>query len=158
MVPIKDELTNGVPAALIKQIDEDLKNLKTYDVKPKVLFIYARGAGSLMVAGKNTAMYSMIELAGGKNAVTDFESFKPLTPESLVALNPDAILMFTNGLESLGGMEGIKQIPGIEMTNAGKNKAIIEMDGQLLSGFGVRVGRAIVELNKKFSTVEISKP
>src|SRR5690606_25548523 len=37
--------------------------------QPKVLFIYARGTGTMMVAGNNTQVEKMIELAGGTNAV-----------------------------------------------------------------------------------------
>ena len=46
-------LTNddGFDAIGLKVLIEALKPLAT---KPKVLFIYARGAGNLMVAGKNT--------------------------------------------------------------------------------------------------------
>ncbi len=97
--------------------------------------------------GKNTPMDKIISIANGQNAVNDFEDFKPLTPEALIQSNPDYLLFFTTGLESLGGSDGVFQIPGIEKTNAGKNKNIIGMDGELLSGFGPRVGQAAAELN-----------
>ncbi len=129
--------------ALQDKIDADLKNVKA----PKVLFIYARGAGTLMVAGKNTPVEKVITLAGGQNAITEFEDFKPLTPEALIKGNPDVILMFDSGLGSLGGPQGVLKIQGVDKTNAGKNKKIISMDGGLLSGFGPRVGEAAVQLN-----------
>src|SRR5699024_9681815 len=72
------------PEKLIDRIDEDLAKVNTFDHKPKVLFIYARGAGTMMVAGKDTQMQSIIELAGGQNAVSEFKDFKPLTAEALV--------------------------------------------------------------------------
>lgn len=131
-----------------QEIDEALKEIKPLTSAPKVLFIYARGAGTLMVAGKNTPVQKVIELAGGVNAVNDFEDFKPLTPEALVKNNPDYILLFDTGLQSVGGADGVLKIEGVSATNAGKNKKIIAMDGQLLSGFGPRVGTAAVELNK----------
>ncbi|HTN17434.1 MAG TPA: ABC transporter substrate-binding protein, partial [Chitinophagaceae bacterium] len=96
---------------------------------------------------------AMIKLAGGENAVSGFEDFKPLTPEALLNANPDVILMFTSGLESLGGMDGLLKVPGIAMTNAGKKKQVIEMDGQYLTGFGPRLGKAIAELSKKLDAV-----
>lgn len=133
--------------SLIKQIDSDFAELTKFETAPKVLFIYARGAGTLMVAGKNTPMQKIIEIAGGENAVNDFEDFKPLTPEALIQSNPDYLLFFTSGLESLGGIDGALQLQGIEQTNAGKNKQIIAMDGALLSGFGPRVGQGAKELN-----------
>src|SRR5690606_35624661 len=81
----------------------------------------------------------------------DFEDFKPLTPEALIQSNPDYILLFEKGLESLGGIDGVLQIQGINQINAGKNKQIITMDGALLSGFGPRVGQAAKELNQLLS-------
>ena len=136
---------------IIEQIDLDSANMLVFETKPKVLFIYARGAGTLMVAGKNTPMEKMIAIAGGENAVNDFENYKPLTSESLIQANPDYILLFEKGVESLGGIDGLLEIQGISQTNAGKNRRIITMDGALLSGFGPRVGKAAKELNELLS-------
>lgn len=129
------------------KIDADLKQIQPIAKKPKVLFIYARG-NMLMVSGKNTPMASLIELAGGENAVNDFEDFKPLTPEAVVKANPDVLFFFTSGLQGAGGNEGALKMPGVSQTNAGKNKKIIAMDGGLVSGFGPRLGEAAVALNK----------
>ncbi|WP_042720574.1 hemin ABC transporter substrate-binding protein [Flavobacterium sp. B17] len=129
------------------KIDADLKQVQPIAKKPKVLFIYARG-NMLMVSGKNTPMASLIELAGGENAVNDFEDFKPLTPEAVVKANPDVLFFFTSGLQGAGGNEGALKMPGVSQTNAGKNKKIIAMDGGLVSGFGPRLGEAAVGLNK----------
>jgi len=117
-----------------------------FEDTPKVLFIYARGSGTMQVAGQETQIDKIISLAGGVNAVQGFTGFKPLTPESLVAANPDVILLFTSGLASLGGIEGLLEVQGVKETNAGKNSKVVEMDGQLLTGFGPRLGKAIAEL------------
>ena len=136
---------------LLAKIDQDQTQLKTFETKPKVLFIYARGAANLFVAGNNTPMQNIIELAGGQNAVTGFDDFKPLTPEALLNSNPDYILLFDTGLQSMGGVDGVLKIEGLDRTNAGKNKKIIAMDGLLLTGFTPRIGEAITQLNKQLS-------
>lgn len=141
---------------LVAKIDAAIQGLSKPDKKPKVLFVYARGAGTLMVAGENTPLEKMIVLAGGENAGKGFTDFKPLTSESVIAANPDVILMFTSGAQSLGP-DGIFHVPGVSATTAGKNKALIQMDGQLLSGFGPRVAEALIELNKAFKQVELSR-
>lgn len=133
------------------KIDADLAKVQPLANSPKVLFIYARGAGNLMVGGKNTPVDKVIALAGAQNAVTEFEDYKPLTPEALIQANPDVILMFDSGIGSLGGPQGVLKIQGIDKTNAGKNKKIIAMDGGLLSGFGPRVGEAAIQLNSLLS-------
>jgi len=134
---------------ILDNISSKIATVKPFVKKPKVLFIYARGAGNLMVAGKETPLHSMIELAGAENAAADLTDFKPLTPEALLTTNPDVILMFDSGLKSLGGVEGLLKVEGIAATNAGKNKKVVTMDGQLLSGFGPRLGEAVVELHNK---------
>ncbi|MHC5354423.1 heme/hemin ABC transporter substrate-binding protein [Myroides sp. LJL115] len=136
---------------ILANIDTQAKGITPLSPQPKVLFIYARGAGTLMVAGQNTPLDTMITLAGGQNAVQGFDNYKPLTPESLLNANPDYILMFSTGLKSIGGEQGILQIEGISQTNAGKNNKIIVMDGQFLSGFGPRLGQAILELNQQLA-------
>ena len=134
---------------ILDNISNQIATVKPFEKKPKVLFIYARGAGNLMVAGKETPLHSMIELAGAENAAASLTDFKPLTPEALLTTNPDVILMFDSGLQSLGGVDGLLKIEGLSATNAGKNKKVITMEGQLLSGFGPRLGEAVVELHNK---------
>lgn len=138
--------------SIIKVLDSDLATVKPVTdetKKPKVLFIYARGTGTLMVGGKGTQVEKAILLAGGRNAVTEFDDYKPLTAEALVNANPDVILLFDSGLESLDGVEGLLKIQGVKETNAGKNRKFVTMNGELLSSFGPRIGIAIKELAAK---------
>jgi iron complex transport system substrate-binding protein len=153
---IKDvsAIFGGTPkaAAMIKKLDTDLAaaaKLSKNAAKPKVLFIYARGAGTMMVAGDNTALDKIITLAGGQNAVNGFNDYKPLTSEALVAANPDVILLFSSGMESLGGVAGLANVQGVNQTNAGKNKKFVTMEGELLTGFGPRLGQAVAQLSQK---------
>ncbi len=134
---------------MVDEINNKIEKVMQFETQPKVLFIYARGAGNMMVAGQNTPLDAVINLAGGVNAAQGFEDFKPLTPEALLEANPDVILMFESGLQSIGGVDGIMQIEGVAQTNAGKNKKVIAMDGQFLSGFSPRLGDAVLELNKQ---------
>jgi iron complex transport system substrate-binding protein len=139
-------------AGMIKKLDTDLATANKVNkttTKPKILFIYARGTGTMMVAGDNTPLTKIIQLAGGQNAVTGFNDYKPLTSEALVAANPDVILLFSSGMESLGGAAGLLNVQGVSQTNAGKNKKFITMDGELLTGFGPRLGQAVAQLSQK---------
>src|SRR5690625_1518286 len=125
---------------LARSIMEGLTN------KPTVLFIYARGPNTLMVAGRETSAETMIDLAGGRNAFDSFTGYKPLTAEAVVAANPDVILMMDTGMESVGGEAGILRMPGVAVTNAAKNSRIFSMDGNYLLGFGPRMGEAVLDL------------
>lgn len=136
---------------LVKKLEQEQKALKVATSGKKVLFIYARGAGNMMVAGDGTSVQEMINLAGAQNAISGFKDFKPLSAESLIAANPDVILMFDTGLQSMGGVDGLLKVQGVAQTNAGKNKKVITMEGQYLTGFGPRLAAAVKELAGKIN-------
>lgn len=106
---------------------------------PRVVGLYARGAGLSLAAGKNTAFDAVIKLAGARNAMEDFEGYQPLSPEALATSNADIILLPTGGYEALGGKDGVLHLQGIQETPAGKNKRILHYDDQLLLGLGPRL-------------------
>jgi len=131
------------------KINQAIAGIKIKGKMPKVLFIYARGTGTMMVAGKKSSLAAIIQLAGGVNAVNEFEDFKPYTTEALVKANPDVLLLFNFGYSSLGGLNSILKMPGVAQTGAGKNKKIVQMEPSLLVNFSVRLDQAITELNSK---------
>ena len=131
------------------KIKQSLATIKTGGKVPKVLFIYARGTGTMLVAGKKTSMDAIITLSGGKNAVQEFNEFKPYTTEALIKADPDVILMFEFGYNSLGGINSILKMPGVGQTKAGKNKKIVQLDADLLVNFSVRLDQAIKALNNQ---------
>lgn len=124
------------------------KVVATKTTKPKVVFIYSRGGGSAQVGGANTPADAMIKMAGGTNAV-DFFEYKPLTPEALVAAQPDVILLPSRGLASIGGIEAVLNLPGVAETPAGKSRKIVGIDDMLLLGFTPRLGQGVKELCEK---------
>ena len=138
------------PATKLKErIKNEMEALDQNQGFGKVLFIYARGSGNLMVAGTDTPADAFIELAGGSNAATGFDGFKPLTAEAVLLADPEIFLLFESGLSSLEGMDGLLAIPGVAETQAGKNKSIVTMDGQLMLGFGPRLPQALAEFKDK---------
>lgn len=138
---------------LIQTMEEDLEEARrlraSVDRAPRVLFIYARGAGTMQVAGRGTSAEAMIELAGARNAVTGFDGFKPMSAESVAAAEPDVLLMLDRGLESIGGVDGLLEQPGIALTPAGENRRIVAMDDLLMLSFGPRLGDAVRTLTQK---------
>ena len=145
------ELLNASEAGegLVSAIRSGIASVPTSDAdapaKPRVMFIYVARKTS-MVAGTGTAAEAMIALAGGINAVTEFEEFKPINPEAIVEANPDFILLDDSGLKSIGGIDGVLALPGVSQTVAGTKRQIIAMDKTLLLGFGPRLADGAVEL------------
>lgn len=137
-------------ARLVAALDADATraNESIADVtdRPKVLFLLSRGAGSIVASGQNTAADSMIALAGGVNAITGYDGYKPLTPEAAIKAAPDIILVTTTGLESLGGIDGLLKLPGMALTPAGRASRVVALEDLYLLGFGPRTGAAVVDL------------
>ena len=134
--------------ALKKKLSQVQSSIPQTAAQAKILFLYARGQGTLMVAGQDTAADTMIDLAGGTNAVRGYNGYKPLTSEAAVAAAPDLILLMDSGLESIGGAQRLWQLPGLALTPAGKQGRVLSMDGLFLLGFGPRLGQAALALNE----------
>lgn len=119
---------------------------------PHVLFLYLRGVDVQQVAGSNTPIDVMIAAAGGINAGSEagIVEFKPLSPEVVIAAQPDVLLVLDKGLESVGGIDGLLKIPSLADTPAGRQRRVIALDDLYLLGMGPRTGRALTDLTIAF--------
>jgi iron complex transport system substrate-binding protein len=113
----------------------------------RVLFILSQNPSQLMVGGEKTSAAAMIAYAGARNAITRVSGFKPLTPESVIAANPDVIVLTDQGMKAVGGISGVLRFPGVKQTRAGKEQNIISLEAMYLLGFGPRMPLAVAELN-----------
>jgi iron complex transport system substrate-binding protein len=139
----------GVPKAgelLVKKITS-----LRFPSKPiKVVFLYLRGTASIyLIGGKGSGADSIISNMG----FTDIGAqnlkipFNAMSSEELVRLNPDVILLMSKGLGSVGGVQGLLQIPGIAQTSAGKHSRFVTVDDSLLLAFGPRTTSLITQLH-----------
>ena len=137
---------------LAKALDTDIEKLEAKlasqkeTPKQKALFLYLRGTQTTLVLGTDTAPGAMFDIVGAENAAGNIKGNKPMTAESVIAAQPDVYVLFTTSLESVGGVDGLLKLPGLAHTPAGQNKRIVTLDGQYLSGFGPRSGRAALDL------------
>lgn len=145
---IGKEFRSSQIQASLDKLNADLRQAE-YPEKPvKLLFIYSRGTGSLMVAGANTQIDGLFKLAKVQNAAKGFEGYKPIGEEGLVEANPDAIVVFKSAMPFLDGGQTLWNVNGIENTKAGRYKALIVLDEMKASSFGPRLGEAVQELCK----------
>ncbi|MET4579426.1 heme/hemin ABC transporter substrate-binding protein [Ottowia thiooxydans] len=117
--------------------------------KPRVLFILSHGA-SAQVAGQGTAAEAMIRFAGGVNALSGFQGYRPMTAEAMASAAPDIILSTDQGIEAIGGVDKLWQRPELALTPAFRRKALVVQDALLLLGFGPRLPQAVRELHSRF--------
>ena len=138
---------------LVDRTDTELAAAKK--VAPKdakkltVAFLYVRGtAGVYLIGGKGSGADSIIAAAGGTDAGSKMglKTFTPITSESMVGAQPDVILMMTDGLSSIGGVDGLVKLPGIAQTPAGKNKKVIAIEDGVLLNFGPRTAAVVTTL------------
>lgn len=113
----------------------------------RVLFVLAHTPNQIMVAGTDTSAQAMLDYVGATNAIHGFSGYKPLTPEAVIAAQPDLILLTDQGLAASGGLDGILQLPGLAQTAAGRNRRIISLEAMLLLGFGPRLPAAVLALD-----------
>lgn len=137
---------------LINRIKANLADIQakiaTHPQKTKVLSLMSM-SGSNSVAGKNTTIDALITIAGGENLATH-NSFKSYTAESIIAINPEVIILNKYSIDQLGGLDKVNTIPGITETNAFKNNRITVIDDSYLFGIGPRVDEAAKLLFQSF--------
>ncbi|MEO0619200.1 MAG: ABC transporter substrate-binding protein [Pseudomonadota bacterium] len=104
----------------------------------KVLFVLNAAGGRMIVGGADTSADAIIRLAGGENAAAKINGFKPIPAESLVAMNPDAILVMKGGRGGGHDSSGLRSLPVVKSTAAGATGRIRDIDGLYLLGFGPR--------------------
>jgi iron complex transport system substrate-binding protein len=101
------------------------------------------------MSGPGSGADAMIEAVGAVDVGTDIgldKPFVPITSEGLLNAAPDVILVMTEGLESVGGIDGLLRIPGVAQTPAGQSRRIVDVSDTDLLSFGPRVGRMITAL------------
>lgn len=118
----------------------------------RMTFLYVRGtAGVYLMSGPGSGADAMIRSIGGVDTGTDIgltKPFVPLTSEALIRSQPDIIIVMTEGLRSIKGVDGLVKLPGIAQTPAGRNRRVIDMNDSDLLGFGPRTGRTVEALAK----------
>jgi iron complex transport system substrate-binding protein len=151
----------GVPAAgreLATAIDSTITSAsKRVNGAPRVLFLYLRGGNSIyLVGGSGSGADSMLAAIGAidAGAAAGSKPFTPLSAESLIAMKPDVILVMIKGLQSVGGVAGLIDLPGIAQTPAGKKSRIIAVDDSLLLSFGARTPSLLTQLAKALNEVK----
>ncbi|MEU6380892.1 ABC transporter substrate-binding protein [Streptomyces sp. NPDC046909] len=135
-------------AAVRKQVPKtDPKTDPQTKKKPRVAFLYLRGSASVyLIGGKGSGATSLIEAAGAVDAGAASgltKDFTAITSEALVKAAPDAILVMTKGLESVGGIDGLVKIPGVAQTPAGMDRRVVSVEDGVLLNYGPRTDQVL---------------
>lgn len=130
-MPERGQELNSKIANAIELIDSEALTGKS------VAFLYLRGAaGIYLLGGAGSGADDLIQSLGAQDVGTALgvSGFAPINPESLLAANPDFVMVMEKGLESVGGLEGLISLPGVSGTTAASSRGVlIGNDSQLLS-------------------------
>ncbi|MFG3111993.1 heme/hemin ABC transporter substrate-binding protein [Streptomyces tendae] len=143
----------GVPAAgkeLTRRSEQRIEAVRgdvPHGEEPRVAFLYLRGSASVyLIGGKDSGAGSLIEAAGAVDAGAASgldKDFTAITSEALVKAAPDAILVMSKGLESVGGVDGLVKIPGVAQTPAGMDRRIVSVEDGVLLNYGPRTDQVL---------------
>ena len=118
---------------------------------PRVVLVFSAGHGNPLTAGTNTVGDWLIQQSGGENLAVH-QGFKALSSESMLALNPQVIIVadrHNQGLEALETM--LSSAPALRHTEAVLNKRVIAIDPTLLvGGLGPRIPAQVAQLMQAF--------
>ena len=129
-----------------KRLDSATRSAQSRADGRKMMVLYLRGTGVAMIAGPDSGGRSLVRRLGGVDPGEQLGisgTFTPLTPEALTSAAPETLIVMRDGLESVGGIDGLLEIPGVNQTPAGRNRSVLDVpDSQLLS-FGSDTPRVI---------------
>jgi len=133
-------LAIGTPLAGLK-LASQIQSASFPKSELKVAFLYVRGTSAIyLIGGKGSGADSLLTAIGMRDIGAEKlpHPFNSMTAEELISMQPDVLLLMTKGLQSVSGVDGLVQLPGIAQTPAGKNRAIVTVDDSLLLSFGPR--------------------
>ena len=126
-------------------------SLKALGIKDslRVMIIHfgLRNNNYFVMSGRNGVGDKMIRLAGCTTALYNGKGAREMSAEAVALANPDIIIATDFGYDRMGSMDKfISSVPGVALTNAGKNKRIVRFEEHDLIYFGPRTGENIIKL------------
>lgn len=143
--------TGKLPEA--QQIIEDMK-AKVEEVKEKVasvetkktVFVENSDVPDIYTAGNGTFMQEMFDMLNVENIAVDQEGWFKIEPEEIVSRNPDVIIISYSYVDDI--INKVKARDGFDSVTAVKNDAVVQVDENLVSRTGPRLGEALEAIAK----------
>jgi iron complex transport system substrate-binding protein len=141
--------------SIVAKMDADIAHaadtLKAMNIKDslRVMIIHfgLRNNNYFVMSGRNRVGDKLIRLAGCTSATYDGKGAREMSAEAVALANPDIIIATDFGYDRMGSMDKfISSVPGVSLTNAGKNKRIVRFEEHDIVYFGPRTGENIIKL------------
>jgi iron complex transport system substrate-binding protein len=137
---------------LTQWIDEQAGRLKKQSLKgERIAFLLSMDPSKLRLAGKGTNGDALINLLGAEN-ISDFESYRNVSAESLLAMNPTVILVAGRS-PSEAVEELLKAQTSLKYSAAVQTKKIKGIDGRsLVAGLSVAALKEALSISQYINT------
>ena len=116
------------------------------------MVIYSMQGTSPIVCGTGESGDAFLKLIGAENAFSGFEGWKPASAESILANDPDYIIVTSRLLKRFSSIEELRNHPSLSQTTAAQIDNIIAKDGMAMMGFGPRTVDCALEVSKIISS------
>lgn len=141
-----EKLAGCLENSVTRDLDA-LAKLRSQIAEPaRAMFVLSFTNGRPMIAGRGTAADGIIRLSGAENVFGDFEGYKIVNDEAIVAAAPEVVL----GMQRAGLDLDAAQVFGhtaFRETPAARDKRFFAMEGLYMLGFGPRTARAARDLS-----------
>lgn len=141
-------------SALIAKVNKQRVQISQRPLPVKVLFIMAHGGMRTQAAGRQTGADAAIRSAGLVNAMAAIPHYQQLSQEGVIAAAPDLVVVGKEGLHTLGGESKVWSLPGLALTPAGQQRALLVVDDMALLSFGLDTPETIVTLRRAAEAVK----
>ncbi len=132
----------------IAKAADTLKAMNVTDsLKVMIIHFGLRNNNYFVMSGRNGVGDKMLRLAGCTPAQYDGKGAREMSAEAVALANPDIIVATDLGYDRMGSIDNfLITVPGVALTNAGKNRRIIRFEEHDLVYFGPRTGENIIKL------------
>ncbi|SLN39105.1 Hemin-binding periplasmic protein HmuT precursor [Roseivivax jejudonensis] len=145
--------------ALIAEIESAYTQAETVtrdDGAPlRILHASKQGAGgNFSAGGAQTAVDNLIARVGALNAAAEIgrDRYRPVTPEGMILMAPDVVIISEAELPAFGDIGGVWQdYPGLALTPAGRQERLIVMREMHVRNDAASSGIATVALSEALS-------
>ena len=147
---LAEELINHEYIEKYDQIKQNQNKVSNKNISAMV--IYSMQGTSPIVCGTGESGDAFLKLIGAKNAFASFEGWKPASAESIIANDPDYIIVTSRLLKRFSSIKELKKHPSLSQTTAAQSDNIIAKDGMAMMGFGPRTLDCALEVSRIISS------
>ena len=134
---------------LLVQLENNRKKVSEKNISAMV--IYSMQGTSPIVSGSGESGDAFLKMLGAQNAFSSFKGWKPVSAESIIANDPDFIIVTNRLLKRFSSLNELKSHPALAQTTAAKKNQILAKDGMAMMGFGPRTIECALDVSKVFS-------